>query len=223
MYTLTAADFADTGQWRLIIEIKEDGLEATLQNTIHPELPPQPLCKSPWKAGEISLMRLLENAVYNNPRLLDDFATRIILFPSKIMFLPSEVTANTEETEAGIFCKIFDARESDVMSDKEGNLTAAWVMGEGVKGFIQRTFPGARVTAHLLEKIRNLKKRGISSILYAEVRRNMADIIFLYEGNLMAAASHKVNNREDLDSLIAKTLKSYGFSSDEIPQEKIGL
>ncbi len=40
MNGLTAADFADTGQWRLIVRIYRGGISAHLENTLHEGLSP---------------------------------------------------------------------------------------------------------------------------------------------------------------------------------------
>ena len=48
MYQLTAADFADTGQWRLLLKIGVTGLEAYLENTLHPGIEPQLFCNAKW-------------------------------------------------------------------------------------------------------------------------------------------------------------------------------
>ena len=65
MNGLTVADFADTGQWRLILKIFNTGIVAYLENTIHTDLEPQMLFSTQWEADGVNLLRNIENAVYD--------------------------------------------------------------------------------------------------------------------------------------------------------------
>ncbi|MDE6299164.1 MAG: hypothetical protein K2M10_05925, partial [Muribaculaceae bacterium] len=64
MNGLTAADYADTGQWRLIVRIYLSGMSAFIENTIHTDLAPQLLFSSEWECEPDDLLNHIENAVY---------------------------------------------------------------------------------------------------------------------------------------------------------------
>ncbi len=67
MTALTAADYADTGQWRLIVKIFADGISAYLENTLHDDVEPQELFTSSWENNPDGLLQRIENAVYDHP------------------------------------------------------------------------------------------------------------------------------------------------------------
>ena len=214
MYTLTAADFADTGQWRMILNIRKDGLDAWLENTVRAGIPPQKLCEVSWEEDPAMLLKHLEEAVYENPRLLDDFATRIILFDEHTLFIPEEITEESEKTEAEIYQQIYDAESSDIMYETKGGITGVWSMGTGIRSFLLRTFPGARLSNNLLEGVDKALKNPMGWHLTANVRRNEADVIVTVNGKLMAASTRKIQEENDLEKIIDETLAAFGINRD---------
>ena len=167
MYTLTAADFADTGQWRLFLKIGIKGLEGYLENTEHPEIGPQPLCNVEWELNRDKLRQNIEDAVYGNPRLLDDFATRVILYDPRTLFIPTAVADEAVGAEEELYKKVYAAENADIMTDRDRDLTAAWSLAPGVKSFLMRTFPGARITCNLMDSVRELRKTNYGLTIYA--------------------------------------------------------
>ncbi|MCH5228645.1 MAG: DUF3822 family protein [Muribaculaceae bacterium] len=215
MYKLTAADFADTGQWRLFLKIGCAGLEAFLENTLHPEIEPQFLCSASWDINKDNLRKNIEEAVYSNPRLLDDFATRIILYDPRTLFIPSEIVEERLGAEEQIYKKVYTAEETDIMTDFDKDITAAWCLAPGIKSFLMRTFPGARITCNLMEKVRNLRKtnRGISLFVFA--RKNEADLILLKGSDLISASTHEWRHPDDLAFLALNLLDVYGIKPED--------
>lgn len=211
MYTLTAADFADTGQWRLLLKIGCTGLEAFLENTLHPEIEEQPLCAVSWDFNKDMLRQNIEDAVYNNPRLLDDFATRVILYDPRTLFIPTEIAEQAVGAEEEIYKKVYAAEDSDIMCDRDGDITAAWCLAPGVKSFLLRTFPGARITANLMEQTRQLRKENKGHTIHAIARKGEVDMIFLSDNNLISASTHEWGHTDDIAYLAINLIDVYGF------------
>lgn len=220
MYQLTAADFADTGQWRLLLEIGCSGLKASLENTLHPEIEAQPLCEAGWDINKDMLRKNIEDAVYNNPRLLDDFATRILLYDPRTLFIPSSLADEAPGAEEEIYKKVYTAEDSDIMTDRDKDITAAWSMAPGVKGFLMRSFPGARITCNLMEKVRLLRKKNKGLSLYAQAREGEADIILLDGPSLISASTHEWSHTDDIAYLVVNLLEVYGY---KLPETKVFL
>ena len=215
MYTLTAADFADTGQWRLIIELKKDGLVAWLENTLNLEIPPQRLCAVAWLKNKEEIKSNIEKAVYENPRLLDDFATRIIIYDADTMFIPSEFL-ESQGAEAELYREIYNVEVDDVMYDKDGDLTAAWSLGHGVRSFLLRTFPGARLTNHLLESVKALKKGNNYRLLHIESRHEETDFILLDGNKLICASTQCFTEEPEVEEFAKNILKAYNYLQNEV-------
>ncbi|MCH5224780.1 MAG: DUF3822 family protein [Muribaculaceae bacterium] len=216
MYTLTAADFADTGQWRLLLKIGVTGMEALLENTLHPEIEPQPLCGVKWELNKDALRQNIEDAVYNNPRLLDDFATRIILYDPRTLFIPTVIAEERAGAEEELYQKVYVAEPHDIMTDYDRDLTAAWSMAPGVKGFLMRTFPGARITCNLMDQVRELRKNNEGLTIYAIGRPGEADIIMLEGRNLISASTHEWVHTDDIAYLVVNLTETYGYKLEEV-------
>lgn len=222
MYQPTAADFADTGQWRLLLEIEATGLRAFLQNTIHKDLPLQPMCTASWEKNPDNLKKNIEEAVYSNPRLLDDFATKITFYDSRTLFIPTEKAEESSGAEEELYRKIYIAEPQDIMTEIDKDITAAWSPGKGVKSFIQRTFPGARVSCHLMDKVRNLRKENHSLRLYITIRYEEYDLILLDGGNLISASTHPFEKPDDQACSAINLLNAYGYGLHETSLTIIG-
>ena len=229
MYVLTAADFADTGQWRLILKIRPDGLEACLENTLHKEIEPQPLCKVEWASDYGSVCKKIEETVYNNPRLLDDFATRVILYEARTLFIPKDIAEATAGSEEELYKKIYDAEAPDIMSDTNEEITAVWSAPPGVKSFLLRTFPGARITCNLMDNLRELKKKinedplerdkglGENRItLMEDIREKDVDLILMQGTQLLSAATHNYQTDEDINKLENSLLAAYDLGREDL-------
>lgn len=215
MYKLTAADFADTGQWRLLLNISEDGLEAFLENTIHPEIEPQEMCRVTWNPDREKLYKNIEEAVYNNPRLLDDFATRIILYDRRTLLVPKDIAEESAGAEEELYQKVYEAEGEDIMTDFHKGVSAVWSPGPGVKSFLYRTFPGARITCNLLEKWREQSGRNEAEEkpgalrLYKEVRDKEVDFILMKDGALLSASTHQCETPKEIERLESLIRKAY--------------
>lgn len=208
---ITAADFADTGQWRLLLKIGYKGLEAFLENTIHPELEPQLMCRAEWDLNKDKLRQNIEDAVYANPRLLDDFATRIILFDPRTLFIPTHLAEEAPGREEELYKKVYVADDCDIMTDRDKDITAAWSMAPGIKSFLMRSFPGARISSNLMETVRQLRKSNTGLSLYALARPDETDIILLDDGNLISASTHEWSHPDDIAYLVLNLLEIYGY------------
>lgn len=222
MYQPSAADFADTGQWRLLLNINRTGLEAFLENTLHADLPPQLLCKAHWDLNKDRLRENIEEAVYNNPRLLDDFATRIVIYDTRTLFVPTEIADEALGNEEELYKKVFDADDADIMSDRDRDITALWSPAPGIKAFLMRTFPGSRITCNLLNKVRELRKTNSGISLFAFARENEADIILLDGDNLLSASSHEWSHTDDIAFLTLNLLDIYGIKPSDAGISLIG-
>lgn len=213
MYELTAADFADTGQWRMTINISLRGLEAILTNTVHKETRPQTLCKVIWeKCHGTRLRNNIENAVYDNLRLLDDYSTKIVFFDPKTLFLPTSLAEENPGFEGEYHSGIYNCEPEDVMSDCDSDVTATWSFAPGIKGFISRTFPGARITCNLLEGLRKCRVAGNEPKLSIFEREEETDMILTDNGNLISAVTYPRLNPSNFSKAVDKLLDAYGYT-----------
>lgn len=211
MNGLTAADYADTGQWRLIVQISATGISAHIENTIHTQLEPQLLFSSKWEADTDNLLRNIENAVYDHPRVLDDFSARVIIYDHKTMFMPTRVVEETEGAEETIYTALYECDPAEVMTDVDADLTAAHCLTAGLKGFLNRTFPGAKIESNLMNRVRLLRKENSGKTMYVDVRETESDFILLDGETLLSASTHSTGSRADTAYHLFNILDVYGL------------
>ena len=198
MQGLTAADFADTGQWRLIVNIHQEGMDAWLKNTLRADVDPQLLFKTEWSKNEEELLHNIENAVFDHPRVLEDFAAQIILFDNKTLFIPRVVADENDGGEEELYTEVYSGDPSNVMSERDGSVVSAFRMVSGLKSFLYRTFPGAKITSNLTERVRELRKKGRGIRTVAEVREKESDIMLFRDDELISASTRDRTTPEDI-------------------------
>ena len=197
MNGLTAADYADTGQWRLIVNIFPTGITAHLENTIHTDLEPQLLFSTEWEEDADTLLRHIENAVYDHPRVLDDFTARIIVHDRNTLFMPTAVMEENEGIDEIFYTTVFETDPADVMTDTFGDITALYSPTPGLKAFLSRTFPGAMVESALMRRVRRFRKEDGKRI-YISVRKGEADFLLFDGEEFLSGSTHGVNAPSDV-------------------------
>lgn len=216
MSGLTAADFADTGQWRLIVKIFRTGMSAHLENTLHPQYPPQMLFQTDWEKDEETLLSHIENAVYDHPRVLDDFSAKIIVFDPNTLFIPTPFMEESEGMEEICYTTVYDVRPEDVMTDTFGDLTAVYSPAKGLKGFLNRTFPGAMVECNLMNQIRSRIREREGARMYVTPRLLESDFILFDGEELQSASTHPVEKHSDTVYHALNILDVYGIKPEEV-------
>lgn len=220
MTTLTVADFADTGQWRLIVEIHLSEMKALLENTLHTDIGAQQLFSVRWEADRDTLLRHIENAVYDNPRVLDDFSARIILFDRHTLFVPTSVVADAEGMEEEIYTSLYPETDpADIMMETDADVTALYAMAPGLKGFLNRTFPGARVVSNLMEGVMRGRRKGRGLRMTVTEREREADFILLDGDSLISASTHSVTCDDDVIYHAYNIMQAYGYEPDAVSVE----
>lgn len=217
MNGLTAADYADTGQWRLIVNVMSTGISAYIENTIHKDLEPQLLFATEWEANADNLLKNIENAVYDHPRVLDDFSACVIVYDAKTLFMPTEVMEETEGAEETVYTSVYDADPAEVMVDVDADLTAAHCLAPGLKGFLNRTFPGAKIESNLMNKVRTLRRMNVGIKMYVVVRAAESDFILLDGKNLLSASTHATVCAPDSVYHAFNILDVYGLQPTSTP------
>ena len=197
---------------------------AFLENTLHPEIESQKICDVSWEHNPHEIRKNLEEAVYSSPRLLDDFSTRIVLFDPNTLFFPTEIVETTPDMDLEkVYCDIFGGEPTDVMTGGDKDITAAWAMNPGIRNFLYRTFPGARITCNLLEKVRNYRNEGSELRLVIDCRNVEADLILFQGPDLISASTHNWRHPDDVAYLSLNLLDVYGRKLEDLQINVQGL
>lgn len=124
----------DTGQWRLVVYITASGLRAYLKNVADGSLPIEEIASAQW--GDVErkdILQKIEAAVYDNPDLMDDYATDIIVQTPRVAFAPSRLLDIEEYAEDMVFKSLFPGSDSEVSIDHIGDVAALYSLTAGLR------------------------------------------------------------------------------------------
>lgn len=229
---VSPVDFADTGQWHLIIYISERGMRAVLRHVSDKSRPMAEILSVAWSdTDHASLLKNIENAVYDHPGLLDDYATEIILETPRVCFAPQEILDSTEDSESIVFSALFPGESQEVLADPLPGMTVLYSMVRGLDGFFSRTIPGARLRSHLaviVERFGARQSAGGCNV-YLDVRRGHVDVVAFRDARLLSASVQEWRETPDIVYRVFNLLDAYGIDRsalrihvsghvDEIPE-----
>lgn len=144
---ISHTDLADTGLWKLIVYISEHGIQAWLKSLADNKRVPVEIFNKQWNVdADTNILRNIENAVYDNPRVLDDFSADIIIETSKVLWMPD--TSAVRDNESSYFAEVFPALSDDILIEELPGMLCVYALCQGLPSFLNRTFPGARIHCH---------------------------------------------------------------------------
>lgn len=221
-FNLGMASLADTGQWLMVVEISPTGIFALLKNVDYDDTPTLPLFSRDWDENDTELLANIETAVYDNPHMLEDFATHVIVKTEKALWIPTELTED-EEFDENLFTCVYLADSEDIGADFGEETVCLHTLVPGLKAFLHRTLPGSRISSHLsILKGAFEKHNSVSGqrALYINARKGNVDIFAFSEGRFLCGASHRWQYPSDLVYKALLVAHAYGLRPN---QTKINL
>lgn len=202
----------DPSDWRLVMVISRHGMEAYLRNVENPMSEVETLFRLSWEGDDDNLLSRIENAVYDHPQLLDDFAADIAIETNRVLWAPEAVVDGDDDPGEMIFKEVFAADDDDIMRDYADGCVCLYTLAPGLQSFLQRTFPGARIRCHQSVLVRRLGERTADMPrVYIDVRRNEADYIVMDGRRLLLAVTHDWHDKEDIRYHLFNILEAYGL------------
>lgn len=208
------SDLMDTGQWHLAVDISKHGFGAWLLPDASLGMPPRVIISQTWQPSEEGLLRRIEDAVYDNPTVLDDYSADIIVESDRQLWLPAPLYPADDDC-AEAYVGIYGGDILDVMVNDQGKEKCAFMLTPGLKSFMQRSFPGARIwSQQSLLREAGLQPHDSFKCLI-DIRDSAADIILLSRGELMCASTHLWKTETDIAYVLLNILQTYGAPSAE--------
>lgn len=193
-----AVDFTDTGVWRLIIYISATGMSALLRHTEDAGQPLVQLFATHWEDDGAPLLPKIESAVYDHPRVLEDYATDIVVETTLLTWAPEEAL-DSEDSEISIFSELYPDSSGELMSETLGDMTILFSLAPGLGAFISRTIPGARIRSHIgVLAERFLRQTSDMPRIYADIRAGEVDLIAIEGKRILGSATHRWNEDTDI-------------------------
>ena len=91
------SDILDTGQWHLAVDISKHGIGAWLLPDASLGRVPRVIIRQNWPPSDEGLLGRIEDAVYDNPTVLDDYSADIIVESDRQLWLPASLYPSDEE------------------------------------------------------------------------------------------------------------------------------
>lgn len=221
--TYQAVRIGDIADWKLICVISESGMSAYLKHS-NPTQDVITLFDEKWDADEEELLKRIENVVYDHPQVLDDFSADIVVIAPKSIWAPTSLLRDGEDEAPVLYNKIYSASDEDVMADELEDATCLFSLVPGLQPFLQRTFPGARVHAHLAVMASRFRDRSSDMPrVYIDIRPGWADFVALDRRNLLMAASHPWKEPSDIEYNLFNILNVYGLDPEIVQVSLSGL
>lgn len=225
---LTPSDFADTGQWHLAVYVRDKGLEAWLRNTADSRRPLVKVASVEWDPeGDAygALLRNIENAVYDHPALLDDYATDIILESRRTTWIPNTIFYGADYDIEEIFTDLYPGENQEIISDtlKNPEATVLFSFASGLDSFLSRTIPGARLRSHLGVMVeRFLNYNSSAKRIFINIRKDSADIVLFNGESFLCAVSKPVSAPADAAYYALQAITAFGLNPKEVQAELFG-
>lgn len=223
-HTYRAVRIGDVADWRLICYISASGMSAWLRHS-DPSEPVVPILEEKWEVKEEEgLLKRIEECVYDHPQVLDDFSADIILEASKKLWVPTERVADDEEQGEDWYADVFEADPMDIMAEEVGDATALFSLAPGLKAFLQRTFPGARLHSHVAVEVGKLRNRNADAQrIYIDIREGEADFLMFRGTEFISASTHMWSELSDIQYHLYNIMDIYGADARTVQVAVSGL
>lgn len=213
--TYQAVRIGDIADWRLIVVISGSGMSAYLKNS-NPTADVVTLFEERWATDPDTLLSKIEAAVYDHPQVLDDFTANIAVVAPKAIWAPIEYCPD-EDAAAELYTAIYSTEPDEVMADEEDDMQCLYTLVPGLKGFLQRTFPGARVNSHFsILKRRFADRSADMQRVYIDIRDGEADFVVFDNARFLMAATHPWHAQEDMEYHLFNILDVYGLAPEQV-------
>lgn len=208
------SDLMDTGQWHLAVDISRHGFGAWLLPDESLGASPRVIIRTSWQPSDEGLLKRIEDAVYDNPTVLDDYSADIIVESDRQLWLPASLYP-TDDDCADAYIYIYGGDILDVMVNDLGNEKCAFMLTPGLKSFMQRSFPGARIWSQqaLLKEASVQPHEAFKCLL--DVRQSTFDLILFRRGELLSASTHLWKTDTDIAYMLLNILQTYDAPTPE--------
>lgn len=193
---------ADPSERRLTVYLSASGVKAYLRNTIDVTNGYRTLIDASWKCETKDLLRKIENCIYDHPEVLDDYECDVIIESDKVMWVPVAV-AEDEEMRAIVYNSLYpNVEDSDIFEDLTGkdeeDAASLYTLCPGLSSFLQRTFPGAKISCQQTQLFSRFKGRVTDEpSIFADLRDGRMDILIFRGNEFLMGSTHRYADEQD--------------------------
>lgn len=209
----TRPDISDHARWRALLTIGSSGVRAHFYaSDVRSAFL---LIDTPIGGDPSDALAPIEDAVYSDPALLDDYDVAVLVRPDRMILLPAAEAGDEPEDEAARRLNLLDPRQrKDVWAVPAGEHVAMFTTTEGVKDFLARTFPTEDVSPALAPLLSRRPSRAEDAEATAMVHLDPGtlDIVVWQNGRLVLANTRRYSGTADAAYYIVYALQALGIS-----------
>jgi len=183
-------DFSDHRTWRLHLTVGMRGLDAVFFNATAREC--VPYLSRRWQCADADVLKNIENAVYEDPLLLDDYDTTILICPKATLFVPpSMIDPDDEDAVCRALDAVDAAEHKDVWCEPVADATALYSTPCGVKDFLGRSFLTEdvhHIVRPFVEHFQAKAAGGAGEKMWVHLGADRMDMIVFRDGRLVNAS-----------------------------------
>ena len=209
-------DISDHSRWRLQLTVGDGGVRANFYDAAAGRL--FTYLEKSWRGDPADSLRKIEDAIYEDPAILDDYTTGILIRPSRMIFVPdSRLGAESVEEDAEALLSLVDASDArDVWTEPLGcGFTAVFSTPAGVRDFLSRTFPTEDVHLALLPMLGHVlfKERGPGRKMWVHLDTGTLDVVAAADGLPVLINTREYHEAADAAYYIVHALRAIGFDA----------
>ena len=189
--------YADPRRYNLILTLGAGRLQAWFEPYGTRTEAPVLAITSTWTPQPEQTLKQIENAVYDNSLLLEDYDCRMLLdTPQQLLFPPEAPRQLIEEAMK----RFYDVAPGDIFTRPLGDAVIAFSLCTGLRAFLGRTFAGVEAR-HRLEPVAQWVSADRSAPgrirVYADLDSPLLHLMAFNGTRLLHASSHQADTPED--------------------------
>jgi len=210
-------DISDHARWRLLLTVGESCVRAVF----HDQAAKRQLLylDRNWHCDPADALGRIEDAIYEDPAILDDYITGILVRPTRMILVPSaEIDPGDEEAAADMLSLLDLSENKDVWIEPvEASLTAVFSTPAGVKDFLLRSFPTEDVHFALRPMLAYLLsgQTPVAERVWVHFDERTLDIVAMAGGMPVLVNTRAYNDPADAAYYIIMAMRALSLSESD--------
>ena len=165
---------------------------------------------------ETITLNKVQNLIYENPLILNDYKTTILIESNQFTLVPSEFVRNEESAYDMMEC-IYRMENSDVWVNSIDNETILFNTSEGIQSFIYRTFPTAKIlfqSTPLISYFKESESNDKRNSMIVNIDETRMEIIAISNNNTIFTNIFSFKETSDIIYFILNVWNMLGFDQE---------
>lgn len=208
--------YADPRRYNLILTLGTSRLQGWFVPYGRTDVAPVKVVDTTYTPDADRTLTQIENSVYDNPILLEEYDSRIIVDTTRQLLFPAQAPQSLIEQAMNRF---YECDSSDVFVNRLDSATLAFTLCRGLKSFLGRTFAGVspmhRLTPLYKRFANETDAPGITRV-YADLDAPYLHLLAFNGTSLLHASTHRAATTADAAYFIFTLRQRLGLATDSV-------